>query len=86
MSTPADLTDACPASAPGDHPASPPVGIPKEVPGGIITAHQCEVCKTAWETFWREGWPIEQLIAPVSSEQATRNRNALDEAMKERAA
>lgn len=86
MSAPIDLSDACPASVPGDHPASLPVGTPKEVPGGIISAHQCPMCATAWETFWRDGWPIDRLIAPVCAEQAERNRKALDNAMKERAA
>ena len=86
MSAQATLTDACPASVPGDHPASLPVGAPEQVPGGIITAHQCAVCATAWETYWRDGWPIDRLIAPVCAGQAERNREALDKAMRERAA
>ena len=57
--------DACPECPPGIPPASPPVGTPEQVPGGIITAHQCEACGAAWSTFWREGWPVDRLIAPV---------------------
>ena len=78
-----DYADACPVCDPGDPPASPPVGYPRRVRGGLITAHQCAVCEAAWETFWREGWPIDRLIAPVSPEQAEQNRKALDKAMKE---
>ena len=75
-----DLIDACPVCAPGDPPASPAVGMPQQVPGGTIAAHQCAVCGTAWETFWREGWPIDRLIAPVSEQQANRNRALLERA------
>ena len=75
--------DACPACAPGDPPASPPVGFPRRVRGGLITAHECEACGTAWETFWREGWPVDRLIAPVTAEQAARNRADLEESLKQ---
>jgi hypothetical protein len=81
-----DYTDACPACAPGDPPASLPVGTPEQVPGGILTAHQCSLCETAWNTFWRDAWPVDRLLAPVTADQAARNRKALDEAMKGRAA
>jgi hypothetical protein len=79
----ADYTDACPVCGPGDPPASPPAGFPRRVPGGLLTAHQCAVCSTAWETFWREGWPIDRLIAPVGPEQAARNRAALEGALRQ---
>ena len=75
--------DACPACAPGDPPASPPVGTPEQVPGGALTAHQCAVCETAWNTFWRDGWPVDRLIASVSAEQAERNRAGLEAALKQ---
>ena len=78
--------DACPACDPGDPPASLPVGTPEQVPGGEVTAHQCAVCGTAWETFWREGWPIDRLIAPVSPERAERHRADLERALKQAAA
>jgi hypothetical protein len=84
MST--NFADACPACAPGDPSASPPVGIPERVAGGTVTAHECALCQAAWNTFWREGWPIERLIAPVAPEQAERNRAALEDALKDRSA
>jgi hypothetical protein len=77
-----DYTDACPACVPGDPPASPPIGAPEQVPGGTITAHQCVVCTTAWNTFWRDGWPIDRLIAPVSPEQASRHRSELEDGLR----
>jgi hypothetical protein len=77
-----DYPDACPACLPGDAPAALSVGTPEPVPAGIITAHQCAACGTAWETFWREGWPVERLIAPVSAEQAEQHRVALEGALR----
>ena len=70
--------DACPECPPGIPPASPPVGDAEQVPGGIVTAHQCAVCAVAWETFWRDGWPVERLLTPVSPDRASRDRQALD--------
>ena len=81
-----DLIDACPVCAPGDPPASPVIGAPEQVPGGTVTAHQCAICETAWETFWRDGWPVDRLMAPVSPEQAERNRGVLERALKRAAA
>lgn len=80
------LADACPACDPGIPPASPAVGTALQVPGGVITAHECSVCGAAWETFWRDGWPIDRLLAPVSPDQASRNRAVLDSAARGEAA
>ncbi len=84
MSTLADLIDACPVCVPGDPPASSVIGDPRQVPGGIVAAYQCAVCATAWETYWRDGWPIDRLIAPVSAGQASRNRDVLASAVQPR--
>jgi hypothetical protein len=78
--------DACPVCQPGIPDASPALAPPEVVPGGTLTAHQCEACGTAWETFWRDGWPIDRLIAPVTPEQAGRHRAELGAAMSRRAA
>jgi hypothetical protein len=75
-----DLTDACPVCQPGVPPASLPVGDPLSVPGGVVTAHECVLCGAAWETFWREGWPVDRMLAPVSPDQAARNRAVLGSA------
>lgn len=85
MST-TDLTDACPACDPGIPPASPAIGPALNVPGGVITAHECSVCGAAWETYWRDGWAIDRLLAPVSPEQAGRNRGVLENAARGKAA
>lgn len=79
---PDDHGDACPACAPGDPPASLPAGAPEQVPGGILTTHQCAVCETAWSTFWRDGWPVDRLIAPVAPDKAERNRASLEAALR----
>jgi hypothetical protein len=62
--------DACPVCPPGIPDASPSIGAPETAPEGAVTAHQCGTCETAWNTLWREGWPVDRLIAPVSPEQA----------------
>ena len=79
----AALADACPICPPGIPDASLPLGAPEAVPGGAITAHQCGTCEAAWNTFWRDGWPIERTLAPVAAERAERNRAALEAAMKQ---
>lgn len=81
-----DYLDGCPVCFPGDAPACPPVGSPEQVNGGIITAHQCACCGAAWESFWSEGWPVERLLAPVSPDDAARNRQALERALRPRSA
>ena len=81
MST--DLADACPACPPGIPGASPPIGIPETVPGGVITAHQCGTCEAAWNTFWRGGWPVDRIMAPVAAARAERNRADLESALKQ---
>lgn len=78
--------DACPACPPGIPDAAPALAPPEPANGGSVTAHQCEACGTAWETFWRDGWPIDRLIAPVTPEQAGRHRDELGAAMSGRAA
>ena len=69
-----DFIDACQVCQPGDAPAAPPLGPAEEANGGEVTDHQCSVCKTAWSTFWREGWAIDRLIAPVSQDSAVEHR------------
>ena len=64
------LADACPVCPPGIPDAAPALAPPMPANGGSLTAHQCEACGTAWETFWRAGWPIDRLIAPVTSRRA----------------
>ena len=66
--------DACPRCPPGIPEASPSLGPALDVDGGKVTDHQCSACETAWSTFWRDGWPVERLIAPVSAVRASRNR------------
>ena len=77
-----DLTDACQVCAPGDPPASPPVGTPLQVPPGTVTAHQCALCGAAWETLWRDGWPIDRMLAPVAPDDGARNRETLKRALR----
>lgn len=69
------LADACPVCDPGCAPASLPVGTPETVPGGIITAHECSVCGSAWETFWHDGWAVDRRVAPVSPSLAGHHRD-----------
>ena len=78
--------DACQSCPPGIPDASPPLGPALDVNGGKVTDHQCSTCDTAWSTFWKDGWPIDRLIAPVSAGQASRNRDVLASAVKGRAA
>lgn len=75
--------DACPVCAPGIPDASPAIGAPEIVPGGTLTAHQCEACETAWSTFWRDGWPVDRLIAPVAADDAELHRDVLSHALDE---
>ena len=78
--------DACPVCPPGIPDASPPLGPVEFVNGGRVTDHECGSCGTAWSAFWRDGWAIDRLIAPVSPDQAERNRAVLAEALKRTAA
>ena len=57
--------DACPECPPGIPDASPALGAPEQAPGGIVTSHQCGTCETAWSTYWRDGWPVDRLVALV---------------------
>jgi hypothetical protein len=67
--------DACQSCPPGLPDASPSLGAPEQVPGGVVTAHQCGTCGGAWNTLWQGGWPVERLLAPVSPDQAGRDRD-----------
>ena len=58
--------DACPECPPGIPDASPALGATERVPGGTVTSHQCGTCETAWSTYWRDGWPVDRLVALVS--------------------
>jgi hypothetical protein len=74
--------DACPVCLPGDHPATQPY---RAVPAnrGVLASYECAACGTVWETWFDgDGWPIDRLIAPVTPEQAARNRRALADALK----
>jgi hypothetical protein len=82
MSAPVTLADACPACQPGVPDASPAL-TSEPVNGGALTTHQCEACGTAWETFWRDGWPVDRLIAPVAPDDAEIHRGVLTEALDE---
>ena len=75
--------DACPVCDPGIPEASLPIGPAELVNGGQVTNHQCASCGTAWSTFWdRYGWPVDRLIAPVSTESATEHREVLERVLK----
>jgi hypothetical protein len=77
------LADACPVCPPGIPDASLPIGPVLEVNGGRVADYQCSSCETAWSAFFdRWGFPIDRLIAPVTSEQAGRHRNVLAEALR----
>jgi hypothetical protein len=81
-----ELTDACPACQPGIPDASPAL-TSEPANGGTLTTHECGSCGTAWATWWcRDGWPVERKLAPMSAEQAGRNRSKLAGAMRRRAA
>jgi len=72
------LADACPVCPPGIPDASLPIGPVLEVNGGRVADYQCSACETAWSAFFdRWGFPIDRLIAPVSSELAARHRDSL---------
>ena len=49
--------DACQACPPGIPDASPALGAPETVPGGLVTAHQCGMCEAAWSTCGATGGP-----------------------------
>lgn len=69
--------DACPVCYPGDHLAVQPCwAVPANC--GVLARYDCPVCRTVWETWWDgDGWPVDRLIAPVTPEQAARNRQVL---------
>jgi hypothetical protein len=75
--------DACPVCSPGIPDASPAIGEPEQVPGGTVSTHQCGLCGSAWLAFWRDGWVIDRLLAPVGAVQADINRGVLTEALAE---
>jgi hypothetical protein len=80
------LADACPVCPPPfDHDACPAAGEPEEVSGGTVTSHQCGLCGSAWSAFWRDGWVIDRLIAPVAPDDAGLHRGVLTEALDEHA-
>jgi hypothetical protein len=79
-----DLIDACQVCPPPfDHDGCPAIGAPEKVSGGILTDHQCGVCGTAWSTFWRDGWPVDRLIAPVAAGDAELHHDVLGHALDE---
>ena len=90
MSIPNDipvLADACPACPPGIPDAALPVGPVAEVDGGRVADYECSSCGCAWSTWWdRYGFPVDRLLAPVSPDRASRNRDVLAEALRGEAA
>jgi hypothetical protein len=68
--------DACPKCPPGIPDASPSLAAPETVPGGKVTAHQCGTCKTAWNTLWQNGWPVDRMTAPVTLDATKQTRSA----------
>ena len=75
--------DACPSCPPGIPDAAPSLGNPEPAPGGILTDHQCGMCGTAWTVYWRDGWPVDRLIAPVGDGDAEIHQGILAEALTE---
>ena len=65
-----DPPDACPQCHPGDVPACIPLAS-MNLTEGTIAAYVCEVCWTAWATWFDpQWWPVERSIAPAATRTA----------------
>jgi hypothetical protein len=77
-----DLADACPTCYPGDHPPVLPRTDPVDDGTTLRAEYEHEVCGRTWALLWDAAeWPAPR-FAPVTPEEAARNRAVLAEAVR----